>query len=159
MQRFLIDPYTLDVLYPGEYLAGKPSDRVKYLADHVTGLRQHSYAMERHHISYGSTEELKWLSQARDDQRPRDKEPELRWGGVRRVATISGHKSFPKLHLEVTIRASQLPVDSINRKDVQALLVAWLECGLRCPVLGCEPWAALDPGNKDALPKPQALVI
>jgi hypothetical protein len=29
---------------------------------------------------------------------------------------------------------------------------------MRCPVEGCEPWTALDEGNKGALPQPQAML-
>jgi hypothetical protein len=36
--------------------------------------------------------------------------------------------------------------------------VAWLEAGMRCPVQGCEPWAALD-APQGSLPQPQALFV
>jgi hypothetical protein len=29
------------------------------------------------------------------------------------------------------------------------LYVAWLESGMRCPVIGCEPWAALDADQQE----------
>jgi len=74
------------------------------------------------------------------------------------VASQSGHHTFPKLLPEVTVPVTRLPIDKINRSHVQPLFIAWLEAGLRCPVEGCEPWAALDEGNKGALPQPQAML-
>jgi hypothetical protein len=40
---------------------------------------------------------------------------------------------------------------------VQALYVAYMEAGMRCPVEGCEPWAALVAPH-GALPQPQAML-
>jgi hypothetical protein len=36
-----------------------------------------------------------------------------------------------------------LPKDTLTRRSVPALYVAWPEAGMRCSVQGCEPWTAL----------------
>ena len=94
--------------------------------------------------------------QGPNDTREHDKGAELRWEGVQHRVQNLGHETYPRLLPSVTVPITSLPYDKITRREVQMLYVAWMQAGMRCPVKGCEPWAALDAPPK-ALPQPQAL--
>jgi hypothetical protein len=156
VQRFFADPYTQEVLYRGKYFQNKPADCIKFCADSETGLPQHSYEIASR-VGYGPLwDRPEWMGQGSRDTRTPDRVPEDRWGGVAAVVLKSGHTGFPKLWPEVKVPVSQLPSDRVTKEGLQALFTAYLECGMRCPVQGCEPWEALD-HPKGALPQPQAL--
>ena len=127
------------------------------MPDHQTGRAQHSYEVSRG-PGYGHPEEPKWMAQGQAGSKGRDSKPELRWSQVARVANATGQRGFPQLHPEVTVPVSRLPFDQVERHSVQMLYLSWIECGMRCPVVGCEPWAALDASDKYALSQPQAMV-
>jgi hypothetical protein len=125
------------------YIRTVTSSEVQYLADEKTGKPQHTYALDRGQ-AYGGAEPCMWMGQGQHDSRTTDKKPELRWEGVLRRVHNLGHTHYPKLHPEVTVLASSLPKDRVNRCSCQLLYLAWLQAGMHCPVQGCEPWAALD---------------
>ncbi len=49
LRRLLEDPFTRDVLYPGQFVDGVPPETLEYLADDVTGRPQHSYVLDEAH--------------------------------------------------------------------------------------------------------------
>jgi len=155
IRRFLSDAFTLDALYPGLSRDGSLPDYVQYLPDEITGDPQHSYECERTRVHAGA-EPCHWMGQGPNDPREHDKGAELRWEGVQHRVQNLGHETYPRLLPSVTVPITSLPHDRITRREVQMLYIAWMQAGMRCPVKGCEPWAALDAPPK-ALPQPQAL--
>ena len=81
-----------------------------------------------------------------------DAKPGTRWS---QVANATGHRAFPQLHTKVTVPVTQLPAKCMERTSVQMLYIAWIESRMRCPVVGCESWAALDAEDKHAPPNPK----
>jgi len=156
LRRFLEDPYTQNVLYAGQFLDGTPPENVVYLADDVTGRPQHSYVLDEAQPHVGAAV-LNWIGQGPNDDRVRDAKPEQRWSRVRDQVTNLGHHHVPRLVSGVTVPISRLPRDTFTRAHMQALYVAYMEAGMRCPVEGCEPWAALE-HPRGALPQPQAML-
>ena len=155
IRQFLSDPFTKDALYPGLSRGGSLPDYVRYLPDEKTGKPQHSYECDSGRVHTG-TEPCHWMGQGPSDTRASDKTPELRWEGVQHRVHNLGHNSYPRLCSGVTVPVTSLPHDRTTRSSVQMLYIAYLQAGMRCPVRGCEPWAAVDAPSK-ALPQPQAM--
>ena len=156
IRDFMADARTQESLYPGLFTRGNPPQEVEYLPDEKTGLPQHSYVYDPLQ-RYGAAERVHWAGVGKKDKRPADEKPELRWGMVSKRAANLGHNQYPQLVPGVSVRVTNLPKDTINRRTVQALYAAWIQAGCRCPVEGCEPWAALD-APAGCLPQPQALL-
>ena len=157
LRRFFSDPYTRTVLYPERFAGETAKEEVKYLADHITGRPQHTYVMSKV-PGYGGASHPTWLAQSPKTIK-RDQHPSTRWSAVSRVANAAGHTAYPLLHPEVTIPVTRLPVDQMGKESAKLLYIAWLESGMRCPVAGCEPWAALDSEDRNPLPRPSAMVL
>jgi len=155
IRQFLSDAFTRDALYPGLSHGGSLPEYVRFLPDERTGRPQHSYESDTHRV-YPGAEPCHWLGQGPSDTRPSDKEPELRWEGVQHRTHNLGHTSYPRLLPGVSVPITSLPHDKTTRNSVQMLFIAWLQAGMRCPVKGCEPWAAVDAPHK-ALPQPQGM--
>jgi hypothetical protein len=135
---------------------GVPLDTIEYLADDVTGKPQHSYVLDEAQPHVGAAV-LNWIGQGPHDQRVKDEKPEQQWSRVRDQVTNLGHHHVPRLVSGITVPVSRLPRDTFTRQHVQSLYVAYMEAGMRCPVEGCEPWAALG-FPRGALPQPQAML-
>jgi hypothetical protein len=123
---------------------GTPPENLRYLSDDVTGRPQHLYVLDEAHPHVGAAS-INWISQGPNDKLVKDKKPEHRWGRVGDQVTSLGHSCYPRLFPEVTVPVSRLPKDTFSHQHVQALYVAWMKVGMRCPVEGCEPWEALKP--------------
>ena len=157
-QRFMHSAFTQTVLYPEQFMDGQPPDGVIYLADEVTGMPQHSYELRADMPSQG-VERTSWTQRGPTDQRNKQGEEANRWGKVRLMVPNLGHRQWPRLYPEVTVPVTRLPHLEVTQQGLTDLFTAFLEAGLRCPVKGCEPWAALDAPSRQALPQPQAMLL
>ena len=145
------------MFYPGLFLEGYPPDYVTFLTDEVTWRPQHFYEFQAG-PDYGNVERVKWMGQGPHDPRLAKKKLEYRWGEVTRMVSNLGHSRYPLLHTDVTVPVQRHPRHTMSRKNIEALYVEWLERGMRCPVKGCERWAALD-APQGALPQPQGMIV
>ncbi len=80
------------------------------------------------------------------------------WGRITKAKVAcreAGSADWPLLRRGVTVRHADLPFTNWTEKNQHALIKAWVEADLRCPVAGCEPDSLLDRN----LPAPRASYV